>query len=438
MIDHPGNIANPTTKNVAVFGLGYVGLPLIRSCINVGHTVIGFDIDQTRVDSLRKGRSYVDDISDSEIVRWLDGGFHATSDLSDLVDIDVYIICVPTPLTKSGGPDLSAVEASCQAIEQRLTICKTSVAKPLVILESTTYPGTTEEVVQPILEKNGLVASVDFHLAFSPERIDPGNRRWTFENTPKVVGGLTPECGDVAEDFYAQVTTTVVRVKGPKEAEMAKLLENTYRHVNIALINEMTKISHELGIDIWEVIKAAETKPFGFQAFRPSSGVGGHCIPIDPNYLSHRVKTELGLPFRFVELAQEINSSMPAYVVLRLGELLNNKGLSVNGAKILVVGVTYKPNVADLRDSPAFGVVRNLLKSGADVFYFDSLIPEFFVDGQAINSHQDLNRPEKYDAAVILQGHESFSYSEMKHFSDCWLDASTGGTLSSGNEYRRI
>jgi UDP-N-acetyl-D-glucosamine dehydrogenase len=425
-------------QRVAVFGLGYVGLPLIRSCLNAGSAVIGFDVDKGRVESLRSGFSYVDDVSDIEIQEWLKSGFYPTSEVADLLDIDVFIICVPTPLTKAGGPDLSAVEASTQVIEGCLTRFRESGKKPLVILESTTYPGTTEEVVQPILEKNGLLVSEDFHLAFSPERIDPGNQRWTFENTPKVVGGLTKECGDAAEKFYAQVTTTVVRVKGLKEAEMAKLLENTYRHVNIALINEMAKISHELGIDIWDVIRAAETKPFGFQAFRPSAGVGGHCIPIDPNYLSHRVKTELGLPFRFIELAQEVNSSMPSYVVVRLRDLLNLNGLSVNGAQILVVGVTYKPNIADTRDSPAIGVIRNLLKSGANVFFLDSLIPDFKVDGQAIPSSQSPNAPTKYDAAVILQAHETFSYKDMSPLSDCWLDASSAKSLSTGPEYSRI
>jgi len=438
MLETIGNNSMLPVKRIAVFGLGYVGLPLIRSCLNAGFSVIGFDIDQSRVESLRNGCSYVDDVSSLEIQEWLESGFQPTNEITELTDIDVFIICVPTPLTKAGGPDLTAVEASTHVIQDCLTRFGIKGKKPLVILESTTYPGTTEEVVRPILEKNGMLVAEDFSLAFSPERIDPGNQNWNFENTPKVVGGLTKECGDAAEEFYAQVTTTVVRVKGLKEAEMAKLLENTYRHVNIALINEMAKISHELGIDIWDVIRAAETKPFGFQAFRPSAGVGGHCIPIDPNYLSHRVKTELGLPFRFIELAQEVNSSMPSYVVVRLGDLLNLNGLSVKGAQVLVVGVTYKPNIADTRDSPAIGVIRNLLKSGANVFFLDPLIPEFKVDGQLISSSQSPNAPTKYDAAVILQAHDSFSYKDMSPLSNCWLDASSAKSLSSGPEYSRI
>jgi len=438
MSEEIGSESNLASTRVAVIGLGYVGLPLIRACINAGYAVVGFDIDINKVASLRRGCSYIDDVSNCEIQDWLTRDFHPTIESIELINIDVFVICVPTPLTKSGGPDLSAIEAASHMIEERLSNTIHEVSKPLVILESTTYPGTTEEVVQPILEKHGLVAPRDFNLAFSPERIDPGNQLWTFENTPKVVGGLTQECADAVEAFYEPLTTEVVRVKGLKEAEMAKLLENTYRHVNIALINEMAKISHELGIDIWDVISAAETKPYGFQAFRPGAGVGGHCIPIDPNYLSHRVKTELGQPFRFVELAQEINASMPAYVVVRLRDLLNASGLSVNGARILVVGVTYKPNIADLRDSPAIGVVRNLLKNGAEVVYLDPLVTELTVDGRLITRHHSSAAPNEYDAAVILQAHDSFSFRDLSFVSERWLDASSVRPLSTGSGYTRI
>lgn len=310
----PTGVEQVATKRVAVFGLGYVGLPLIRACINAGHAVIGFDINPNVVANLKAGRSHIDDVDDDEIQRWLAIGFLPTTHQSDLTQIDVFIICVPTPLSKSGGPDLTAVEAATNTIEAHLD----DKRRPLVVLESTTYPGTTEEIVKPILEKNGRTAGRDFALAFSPERIDPGNKTFTFENTPKVVGGFTHQCAVAATEFYQELVVQVVPVKGLKEAEMTKLLENTYRHVNIALVNELAKLSHLMGIDIWDVIQAAETKPYGFQAFRPGPGVGGHCIPIDPNYLSHRVRTELGQSFRFVELAQEINASMPHYVVQRV------------------------------------------------------------------------------------------------------------------------
>ncbi len=429
----------PASKRVAIFGLGYVGLPLIRACLNAGHTIIGFDIDQDKVDNLTNELSHVDDVTNDEIQDWLTRGFHPTTNSADLTDIDVFIMCVPTPLTKAGGPDLSAVESATRTIEERLSN-STNARRllPLVVLESTTYPGTTEEIVQPILEKNGLIAAQDFNLAFSPERIDPGNKTWTFENTPKVVGGLTTECTDAAEAFYAPMTTQIVRTKGLKEAEMAKLLENTYRHVNIALVNEMAKLSHELGIDIWDVINAAETKPYGFQAFRPGPGVGGHCIPIDPNYLSHRVKTELGQPFRFVELAQEINASMPAYVVSRVRDLLNTNGILINGARVLVMGVSYKANIADQRETPATPVVRHLRRLGAEVFYMDPYVEEFTVDGQPVTSITGPSSRERFDVAVILQAHHEFSSDRLSDLSEYWLDTSSGITSASGTQCTRL
>lgn len=394
-----------TPKHVAVLGLGYVGLPLIRACINAGHKVTGFDVDQTKIEGLCQGRSHVDDVTDSEIAVWLQSGLHVTSDSSSLSDIDTFVICVPTPLSKVGGPDLSAVEVASQTIESRIDPSR----KPLVILESTTYPGTTEEVVKPILEKNGRKAGSDFSLAFSPERIDPGNKEWTFENTPKVVGGLTPSCSDAAVTFYEALTVRVVRAKGLKEAEMSKLLENTYRHVNIALVNEMWKLSHELGIDIWDVIDAAETKPYGFQAFRPGPGVGGHCIPIDPNYLSHRVKSELGQPFRFVELAQEINASMPEFVIRRAQEILNEQGKSLKGSHILILGVTYKADVADIRESPALPLIQGLLRRGALVSFDDPFVPNLHVSGSKMQrvASRDV-AIESADLTILLQSHKAY------------------------------
>jgi nucleotide sugar dehydrogenase len=392
---------------VAVFGLGYVGLPLIRACITAGHTVVGIDIDQNKVDGLRQGESHIDDVDSAEIQQWLDLGFLPTTDVSALTGMDVYVICVPTPLTKAGGPDLSAVEAASRAIE---CVMERDGATPLVILESTTYPGTTEEVVKPILEKNGLTAGTDFHLAFSPERIDPGNKIWTFENTPKIVGGLTEGCADAAEEFYAPITVKVVRTKGLKEAEMAKLLENTYRHVNIALVNELAKLSHELGIDIWDVIDAAETKPYGFQAFRPGPGVGGHCIPIDPNYLSHHVKSELGQPFRFVELAQEINASMPDFVIKRAQEMLNEQGRSLKGSTVLILGVAYKKDIGDLRESPSVPLIKGLLKRGATVTFDDPFIDTVTVGEREITRVDNRGAAiEQADLVILVQDHSAYA-----------------------------
>ena len=315
------------------------------------------------MDGLNAGRSHIDDLTDGDIETMVEGGFRATADLTELAGDnapDVTVICVPTPLSESDGPDLTAVKA---ATESAAAILKPGA---LVVLESTTYPGTTDEIIRPMLEKaTGLTAGIDFHLAFSPERIDPGNEVYGIRNTPKVVGGLTPACTDAAAAFYGTVCDTVVKAKTAREAEMAKLLENTYRHVNIALVNEMAIFCHELGVDLWNTIDCAATKPFGFQAFYPGPGVGGHCIPIDPNYLSYKVRAELKHPFRFVELAQEINSRMPGYVVDRAAELLNTDAKPLNGAKVLLLGVTYKKDIADQRESPARPIARKLLQRGA-------------------------------------------------------------------------
>ena len=397
------------STRVAVFGLGYVGLPLIRACVNAGHTVVGYDTDQEKVENLQRGLSHVDDVRDREVADWLTRGFRPTGDTGALTEIDVFVVCVPTPLTKSGGPDLSYVEAATRVIEECLSANADSASRPLVILESTTYPGTTEEVVKPILEKNGLQAGVDFRLAFSPERVDPGNATWTFENTPKIVGGFTAECADAAQDFYASITEQVVRTKGLKEAEMAKLLENTYRHVNIALVNELWKLSHELGIDIWDVIDAAETKPYGFQAFRPGPGVGGHCIPIDPNYLSHRVKSELGQPFRSVELAQEINASMPEFVILRAQEMLNDHGKSLRGSSVLILGVSYKKDIGDLRESPAIPLIAGLIKRGAEVVFDDPFIDRVDVGDRVLTRVEDGNGAiAAADLVILVQDHTAY------------------------------
>ncbi|HUR73249.1 MAG TPA: nucleotide sugar dehydrogenase, partial [Sporichthya sp.] len=325
--------------DLGVIGLGYVGLPLVVEAVAAGMRVAGIDASERKVSGLLAGSSHVDDISDAQVAHLIANGFEPTTTSDVLGDCETVVICVPTPLDDDRRPDLGAVNSATAAIVARL--------KPgqLVVLESTTWPGTTRDVLLPALEATGMKAGSDFFLAFSPERIDPGNPTFGLRNTPKVVGGHTLACRDRAVSFYGKIVDTVVPVKGTAEAEMAKLLENTYRHVNIALVNEMAMFSNELGIDLWSAIDAAATKPFGFQAFRPGPGVGGHCIPIDPNYLSHAVR-KLGYPFHFVELAQEVNERMPVYVAQRATRLLNTQRKAVNGSVVLLLGVTYKPDIA--------------------------------------------------------------------------------------------
>ncbi len=403
--------------DLLVIGLGYVGLPLVREATNVGLNVVGFDIGQGVVDQLNSGRSHVDDISDSDVQALVAAGFRATTQESDIGDPDTIVICVPTPLSEADGPDLTAVRAASETAGRLLR------QGTLVVLESTTYPGTTDELVRPILEKaSGLNAEVDFHLAFSPERIDPGTPVYGLRNTPKVVRGLTPDSTDVAARFYGQVCDEVVKAKSPREAEMAKLLENTYRHVNIALVNEMAVFCHELGIDLWDAIRCASTKPFGFQAFYPGPGVGGHCIPIDPNYLSYKVRT-LGYPFRFVELAQEINSRMPGYVVDRAAELLNRHAKPLNGASVLLLGVTYKQDIADQRESPARPIARRLLARGAVLSYHDPHVPDWAIDGREVRRVTDLDTDiVTADVVILLQNHSEYDLPQLAASSKLFLD----------------
>jgi UDP-N-acetyl-D-glucosamine dehydrogenase len=403
--------------DLLVIGLGYVGLPLVREATNVGLNVVGYDIGQGVVDLLNDGRSHVDDISDSDVQKMLAAGFRATSDETAVGDPDTIVICVPTPLSEADGPDLTAVRAASETAGRLLR------QGMLVVLESTTYPGTTDELVRPILEKaSGLNAEVDFYLAFSPERIDPGNPVYGLRNTPKVVGGLTPDATAAAARFYGKVCDQVVEAKGPREAEMAKLLENTYRHVNIALVNEMAVFCHELGVDLWDAIRCASTKPFGFQAFYPGPGVGGHCIPIDPNYLSYKVRT-LGYPFRFVELAQEINSRMPGYVVDRAAELLNRHAKPLNGANVLLLGVTYKQDIADQRESPAQPIARRLLARGAVLSYHDPHVPAWAIDGRPVRRVTDLDTDiVTADVVILLQNHSEYDLPQLAASAKLFLD----------------
>jgi UDP-N-acetyl-D-glucosamine dehydrogenase len=386
------------SRDVCVLGLGYVGLPLACAAVAAGHRVLGYDPNSARVTQLREGRSPVEDITDEALEKMLGTGLlSVTDDPQGLVGRDTFIICVPTPLREDKTPDLTMVDTAVDVVATAL--------RPggLVVLESTTYPGTTEDRVGPRLtELTGLRAPDDYHLVFSPERIDPGNPSYAIENTPRVVGGLGEAAGDAAEEFYSSFIGHVHRVSSPREAEMAKLLENTYRHVNIALINEMAIFCEELGIDLWEAIGAASTKPFGFAAFFPGPGVGGHCIPVDPSYLSWRVR-RLGYPFRFVELAGEINDRMPNYVASRIADVLNDVQKAVGGSRILVLGVAYKRDLGDMRESPAPVLIRRLEARGAIVRWHDPHVAATTLpDSAAAAVEGDLTAEELAAADLVV------------------------------------
>jgi UDP-N-acetyl-D-glucosamine dehydrogenase len=416
--------------DVVILGLGYVGLPLAQQAIRAGLSVLGFDVDETVVKSLADGRSHVDDLSDADVAAMVAAGFRPTCDETEIATARTAVICVPTPLSEGDGPDLRAVTGASAAVGRNL--------RPgmLVVLESTTYPGTTDDVVRPLLEElSGLTAGDGFRLAFSPERIDPGNAEYGAHNTPKVVGGFTPACTDAAADFYGRFIETVVRARGTREAETAKLLENTYRHVNIALVNEMARFCHELDIDLWDVINAASTKPFGFQAFYPGPGVGGHCIPIDPNYLSHNVRSKLGYPFRFVELAQEINATMPAYVARRAQNLLNADGQAVRGATVLLLGITYKANIADQRESPATPLARHLAALGATVAYHDPHVETWDVAGVPVSRTDDLEGAvASADLVILVQNHREYDADHLARLAKRFFD--TRGVTSVREAHR--
>jgi UDP-N-acetyl-D-glucosamine dehydrogenase len=365
---------------LGVVGLGYVGLPVAITFAEAGFRVIGVDTSKSRIDPLQEGKSYLRDISDERIAKVCDTGrFRATTSYRGLAKADAVIICVPTPLSE-GIPDVSSIAASGRALSKVLK------QKSLVILESTTYPGTTEDLLKPLLETSGMQAGVDFLLAFSPERIDPGNPNYGFEDIPKVVGGITSESTLAAHRLYSQVVPKVVTVSGTREAEMAKLIENTFRHVNIGLVNELAIYAQEWGVDIWEAIEAAASKPFGYMPFWPGPGWGGHCIPLDPSYLSWRVRQEHSHEIRFVELAHKVNAEMPRHVVERVALLLNERGKALRNSKILALGVAYKGGTEDTRGSPAIKVLNMLEGRGADISYHDPLVSEVSVGGRTLTS----------------------------------------------------
>jgi UDP-N-acetyl-D-glucosamine dehydrogenase len=394
------------TCRIAILGIGYVGLPLAVVFAEAGFTVTGIDLDQAKVDSIQRGKSHIQDVPSEQVTRLVSAGkLKATTDFAILQDIDAVSICVPTPLRKTGDPDLSFI---LNATEELAKYMHTGM---VVVLESTTYPGTTREILLPkIGEEKGLKVGEDFFLAFSPERVDPGRKDWTTLNTPKVIGGITPACGEVASYWYAQALQKVVPVSSAEVAEMAKLLENTFRMINIGLVNEMAIMCDRLGVDVWEVIDAAATKPFGFMKFTPGPGLGGHCIPIDPLYLSWRLRA-LNYTARFIELASEINTFMPRFVVNKIQDALNENRKPLKGSRVLVLGTAYKPDVDDLRESPALDIIGLLEQKGAIVSYHDPYIPIIRHNGREMASVPDLmDAVRSVDCVVIITNHSSYDY----------------------------
>ena len=395
--------------DVAVIGLGYVGLPLAIQATSSNLKVYGYDIDENKISNYNLGKSTIEDISDKELKASLEKGLFLSSDPKYLSESETIVISVPTPLTDY-QPDLSYVKAAAETIAKNIT------KNQIIILESTTYPGTTVEVLIPVIEEiSNLKAGVDFFVGYSPERIDPGNDTWNFKNTPKVISGINDESLSKIENFYKQIIDSVVRVSGTKEAEMVKLLENTYRHVNIALINELAILCNMLEIDIWEVVNAAKTKPFGFESFRPGPGVGGHCIPVDPNYLSFKTR-QIGKPVRFVELAQEINNSMPSYVVSRLLEKMNLLEKPFKNSNILILGVAYKKDIGDVRESPAIGIIENLFERGVNVKYYDPFVDSILVNKKYVEKEDSFDNIKKYDLVLVHTAHtdfENFDFSKV-------------------------
>jgi UDP-N-acetyl-D-glucosamine dehydrogenase len=416
-----------------VMGLGYVGLPLCLEFVRAGYAVVGLDSNPEKVASLRGGVSYITDISDEELAEAMGTGrFEVGVDPSVISEMDTLNICVPTPLNKSGSPDLSFVMAAIQSIE------KYQRPGQLYVLESTTYPGTTEEALLPVLSKNGKKVGEDFFLAFSPERIDPGNPDFNTHNIPKVVGGVTKKCTECASALYANCVEEIVLVSSPRVAEMVKLLENTFRSVNIGLVNELAKMCHSLGVDIWEVIHAADTKPFGFMPFYPGPGLGGHCIPVDPIYLSWKAR-QMGFEARFIELANQVNSSMPQFVVDLIVKALGDKGRVLNGTRIFLIGIAYKPGVNDIRESPALDVWQLLINRGVEVRYHDPLVGSLEFGGSEHSSAPlTPDSLEEADCTVILANHQSLDLGLIGEKASCIVDTrnALSGISAKGRVYK--
>ncbi|KOS63871.1 nucleotide sugar dehydrogenase [Lysinibacillus sp. FJAT-14222] len=428
------NKINTKSATIGVVGLGYVGLPLALEIVNKGFQVIGFDKDYKKISKLNNGVSYIADMSNAIIEKAVnEEDFEPTNDFSKLAYVDVIIICVPTPTTAGGTPNISYIVDAADLIEQNMS------SDTLIILESTTYPGTTEELVQPILEKGDFVIGQDIFLAYSPERVDPGNLNFSVSNTPKVVGGITAACLEVSKLFYEKViNTNVFAVTSPQVAEMEKLLENTFRQINIALVNELSQICHKMDIDVWEVIEAASTKPYGFMPFTPGPGVGGHCIPVDPKYLLWAGQQH-GISATLIEAADKINDSMPSFVVERLENYLNAQGKEISDAEIVVIGVTYKPNINDFRESPALHVIDKLKEKQCGLKIVDPFIETFQVDNDIFNTvslTKELIR--KADAVVILTNHATIDYSLIDQHAALIFDTRNTHYLFENEKYYKL
>ena len=405
------------TACIGVVGLGYVGLPLALEFAKAGFKVIGYDVSERVVNLLMSGKSHIQDVSNEEVSRLVKSGkFEATFDEKRMQEMDAISVAVPTPLSKTRDPDMAYVIAAADAIGRN---CRPGT---VVILESTTYPGTTREMLQPRLEAAGLTVGEDVFVAFSPERVDPGNAVWNTKNTPKIVGGITANCTEVATALYGSCLDTLVPVSSAETAELVKLLENTFRAVNIGLVNEMAIVCDKLGVNIWEVIDAAGTKPFGFMKFTPGPGIGGHCIPLDPHYLAWKMRT-LNYKTRFIDLASEINSEMPAVVVRKVAQALNEEKKAVNGSRVLVLGVAYKKDINDMRESPALDVIRLLEQQGAEVRYHDPFVPKFREDG---HEHASVALTDEAisgsDAVVIVTDHSTVDYQRVVHLAKVVVD----------------
>lgn len=420
------------TARVGVVGLGYVGLPVATAFAGARFRTLGFDIDERVVGRVRRGGSHIGDVPAETVAAAVRAGqLDATGDFDRLGEMDAVLICVPTPLGKTGDPDVSHILDALARIRACLR------AGQLIVLESTTYPGTTRDLMQPELERGGLRAGRDFFLAFSPERVDPGNPTYTLSNTPKVVGGLTETCGDLAAALYDRVIAEVVSVSSPEAAEMTKLLENTFRAVNIGLVNEMAVIADRLEIDIWEVVEAAATKPYGFMRFTPGPGLGGHCLPVDPHYLAWKMRT-LQYRTRFVELAAEVNAEMPRYVADRVAHALNRRQLAVNGSRVLVLGVAYKPGVGDVRESPALDIIELLRRRGAEVAYHDPFVPRLTLEGGDLESRPlDEACVGAADAVVLVTDHPQVDYDLVRAAASLVIDTRNGlrGRIGAGTLY---
>ena len=408
---------NDRSACIGVVGLGYVGLPLALEFARVGFHVIGYDVSERVVQRLMAGESHIQDVASEDLGPLIESGhFEATTDESRLREMDAISIAVPTPLAKTRDPDMTYIIAAADAISRN--------AHPglLIVLESTTYPGTTRELMQPKLESAGLTVGEDVFLAFSPERVDPGNPVWNTKNTPKVVGGITAACTEVATALYASCLSRIVPVSSTETAELVKLLENTFRSVNIGLVNEMQIVCDKLGVNVWEVIEAAATKPFGFMKFTPGPGIGGHCIPLDPHYLAWKMRT-LNYKTRFIDLASEINSEMPALVVERVAQALNTERKPVNGSRVLVLGVAYKKDIDDMRESPALDVIRMLEEQSAKVVYFDPHVPTFREDGHERHSVELTDEElRSADAVVIITDHSAIDFQRVVDLSQVVVD----------------